>query len=95
VRLSFPYFIFGILKYTLGYLENGTEGSLEETKRVVRHKLKLASDADVGLEQWREGRLIDLEDGMFLSCFDSHSLFHCFYSHIFYGLCLATRIYFS
>ncbi|KIM92095.1 hypothetical protein PILCRDRAFT_111669 [Piloderma croceum F 1598] len=38
------------------------ERSLEETKRLVRHKLKLASDADVGLEQWREGRLIDLED---------------------------------
>lgn len=40
------------------------EGSLEDTKQLVRHKLKLASDADVALEQWREGRLIDLEDGV-------------------------------
>jgi len=55
-----------------------TEGSLEETKRLVRRKLQLASDADVGLEQWRAGRLIDLEDGM---SFVSLSPFVLFYGH--------------
>lgn len=41
------------------------EKTLEETKRVVRSKLGLAADADVKLEQLREGKAVDLEDGEF------------------------------
>lgn len=40
-----------------------SEASLEETKNLVRKKLRLPPKIDVQLEQIRDGKLIDLEDG--------------------------------
>lgn len=40
------------------------EQSLDETKNVVRKKLGLGHDAAVELAQLRDGRMIDLEDGV-------------------------------
>jgi len=40
------------------------EQSLDETKNVVRKKLGLGHDAAVELAQLRDGRRIDLEDGV-------------------------------
>ena len=40
-----------------------TEKTLEDTKRVVRGKLGLDNNVHITLEQIREGRTIDLEDG--------------------------------
>ena len=40
------------------------EQSLDETKNVVRKKLGLCHDAAVELAQLRDGRMIDLEDGV-------------------------------
>ena len=42
------------------------EQSLYETKDVVRKKLGLGYDTPIELAQLRDGRRIDLEDGMFL-----------------------------
>ena len=40
------------------------EQSLDETKNVVRKKLRLDHDAAIELAQLRDGKKIDLEDGM-------------------------------
>ena len=40
------------------------EQSLDETKNVVRKKLGLGHDAVIELAQLRDGKLIDLEDGV-------------------------------
>lgn len=40
------------------------EQSLHETKVVVRKKLGLGNDAPIELAQLRDGRKIDLEDGV-------------------------------
>jgi hypothetical protein len=45
------------------FFSSNKEQSLEETKRVVRNKLGLGSDALIELAQIRDGRRIDLEDG--------------------------------
>lgn len=42
------------------------EQSLDETKDVVRKKLGLGHDAAVQLAQLRDGKRIDLEDGVFI-----------------------------
>jgi hypothetical protein len=42
------------------------ERSLDETKNVVRKKLGLCQDTAVELAQLRDGKRIDLEDGVFI-----------------------------
>jgi hypothetical protein len=47
-------------------LSQNKEQSLDETKDVVRKKLELEHDTPIELAQLRDGRRIDLEDGVVL-----------------------------